>query len=58
MFHGNKLSRWKFPPDCPGGTEPIGTFGVIEHDGGGGGEWVLCAGTGHRGEHTMMLHWD
>ena len=49
MFDGNEPSRWKLIPDRPSGAEPIGTFGVIEHDGGRLREWVLCAGTSHCG---------
>ena len=33
MFNGNEPSRWKLIPDRPSGSEPIGTFRVIEHDG-------------------------
>ena len=47
MFDGNEPSRWKLIPDCPSGAEPIGAFGVIEHDGGGLREWVLYAGASH-----------
>ena len=47
MFHGNESSRWKSIPDRPSGAESIGTFGVIEHDIGRLGEWVLCAGISH-----------
>jgi len=48
VFDGNKASRWKLIPDRPSGSEPIGTFRVIEHDGGRLREWVLCAGASHR----------
>ncbi len=47
MFDGNEPSRWKLAPDCPSGAEPIGAFGVIEHDGGGLREWMLYAETSH-----------
>ncbi len=49
MFDGNEPRRRKLIPDRPGGAKPIGTIGVIEHDCGGLREWVLYAGTGHRG---------
>ena len=48
MFDGNEPSRGILIPDRPSGAEPIGTFGVIEHDGGGLREGVLCAGISHR----------
>ena len=49
MLDGNEPSRWKLIPDRPCGAEPIGAIGVIEHDGGGLRERVLCAGASHRG---------
>lgn len=49
MFHGNEPSRWKSIPDRPSGAESIGTFVVIEHDGGRFREWMLYTKTGHCG---------
>src|SRR6267143_1251568 len=49
VFDWNEPSRWKVIPDRPSGAEPIGTFVVIEHDGGGLRKLVPYAGTSHRG---------
>jgi len=49
VLHWNEPRRWKSPPDRPGRAEPIGTIGVIEHDGGGVREGVLCEGSDHSG---------
>ena len=57
MLDGNEPNRGKLIPQRPRGTESIGTFGMIQHDGGRLREWVLCAGTSHcsRAYHDALL---